>query len=72
MVQTAAEALMEEGARKEALRRTRRYLRSLLESRMVALPESLSQQIDATEDVAKLEEAFHRALRLDKLDDFRL
>jgi hypothetical protein len=72
MTQTAAEFLMEQGARQEALRRTRKYLRALLESRIGPLPEALSQQIEATTDVTKLEEAFDRALRKDKLEGFQL
>jgi hypothetical protein len=70
VVETGGEYLMRQGATREALRRARLTLRRVLESRFGALPERLVQEIEATDDVSKLDEAFERALRLEKLEDF--
>jgi len=70
MAETGGEYLMRQGAHREALRRTRQHLRLLLESKFNSLPERLVQEIEGTDDVAKLEEAFERALRLERLEDF--
>jgi hypothetical protein len=65
MGQTIAEAMEARGAIKES----RNNLRALLESKFGTLPEPLIQQLDGTDDLAKLRAAFQRALSIDKLDD---
>lgn len=70
MVETGGEYLMRQGANREAIRRTRLFLRRVLESRFGSLPEKLVLEIEGTDDVAKLDEAFERALRVEKLEDF--
>jgi hypothetical protein len=68
MGNTIAEHLIEQGQLKAA----RRYLRQVLEKNCGSLPEGLVQQIEAIEDLARLEAAFQRALRIQTLDDFAL
>src|SRR4051812_41720728 len=63
MAQTAAEHLMEQGA----ARQLRRMLRSRLTSKFGELPQGLSQQIEAAQDIERLEAAFNRSLTAEKL-----
>jgi hypothetical protein len=44
----------------------------LLEARFGALPEALTQRIEATTDPERLREAHRQASRLDQLDDLQL
>ena len=78
--QTIAEALIAKGrvggeARGEArgaLRASRKLLRGLLEDRFGALPEAVSQRIEATTDLDRLEAAVLQVSRLQSLADLQL
>ena len=72
MTQTIAEALRAEGEAKGALRASRKLLRGLLEERFGALPEAVSQRIEATTDLDRLEAAVLQVSRLQSLDDLQL
>ena len=72
MGQTIAESIWEEGRIAGELRATRGALRSLLVKRFGPLPESVSQAIEGTTDLERLERAFQKALDVDKLADLEL
>jgi hypothetical protein len=68
MTQTIAQAWMEDGE----LSRLRKDVRRILEVRFSKVPSSLTDQLAAVSDVAQLEDALDRALRVAKIEDFSL
>jgi hypothetical protein len=54
------------------LRERRESLRMLLEERFGPLPEAVRQQIESSDDLARLRRAFQQALRVASLDDLEL
>ena len=84
MTQTIAQAIFAEGRvegrvegeakgeAKGALQASRKLLRRLLEDRFGALPEAVSQRIEATTDLDRLEAAVLQVSRLQSLDDLQL
>ncbi len=76
MGQTIAEAIWEEGCikgeAKGELRRAKRVMKELLESRFGALPEQVLSDIESCTDDERLHAASLRIFRLEKLEDFQL
>ena len=76
MGQTIAEEIWEEGRLKGRtegeVNASRRLLRQLLIKRFGALPEAVTQRIDACTDLNQLSAAAEQVLSLDKLEDLRL
>jgi hypothetical protein len=68
MVKTSAEAWIEEGQ----LLNSRTILCTLLKDRFGSLPEALANQINATTDLERLQQAVRQVLRLQKLEDLQL
>jgi hypothetical protein len=72
MVQTIAEAYLDEGRTEGRVEEARNAVRLVLEAKFGPLPEPLSLAIAATHDVDRLRAALHHAALVTSLADFQL
>ena len=72
MVQTIAEAYIEEGVAKGQLIASRETLRRQLTLRFGNVSNAVLEQIDSTTDLARLQNALDQVLQLKSLDELAL
>ena len=72
MAQTIAESLIEEGMAKGQLLAARTIVRALLEDRFGPAPETLVQQINACNDLERLQSAARQVSRILSADELKL
>ena len=72
MVNTIADMHVREGMRRGELRAARNLLVLLLQDRFGPIPEALAQQIEATEDLTRLQNCVLQATKVKNLSEFTL